>query len=235
MAMQPPDPAVSLAIRSSGDGRRDVLVMGPRTRAIYSTAGTGPSCLQLRLQPGVAVPPVDRQRGLVDDVAFLDLARLASALTDLDVDALRDPAEVRRLTTALTADLATDDGSAHLVRRAADLLPHEPVHAVARRLGVSERHLRNLFARSTGLAPKRYTRIERVRAVLAGVHHGDLAGLATRAGYYDQAHMTTEFRRLMGVPPRAFAAGRRPAPVPCTGLDAREVTSTASGHRRRWS
>jgi AraC-like DNA-binding protein len=227
VAMQLPDPSVSLAVRSSGGGRRDVLIMGPRTRAIYSTAGPGPSCLQLRLQPGIVVLPVDRLRGLVDDVALLDRTSLAGALTDLDADAVREPAEVRRLATVLATDLSTNDGSAHLIRRAADLLPHEPVHAVARRLGMSERHLRNLFARTTGLAPKLYTRIQRVRAVLASVHRGDLAGLAMRAGYYDQAHMTTEFRRLVGVPPGAFAAGKRPAPRPCIGLDARDVSSTS--------
>ncbi|MEU8171481.1 hypothetical protein AB0C14_01255 [Microbispora hainanensis] len=34
-------------------------------------------------------------------------------------------------------------------------------------------------------------------------------------GFYDQSHMTAEFRALMGVPPAAFFAGRLPSLEPC--------------------
>ncbi|MEV5574805.1 hypothetical protein AB0L06_32620 [Spirillospora sp. NPDC052269] len=44
---------------------------------------------------------------------------------------------------------------------------------------------------------------------------GGLAELAAVSGYYDQAHMSAEFRSLLGVPPGAFFAGRLPAPVTC--------------------
>ncbi|MFJ8018864.1 hypothetical protein [Streptomyces sp. NPDC096311] len=42
------------------------------------------------------------------------------------------------------------------------------------------------------------------------------ADIAATAGYYDQSHMTAEFRHFMGVPAAAFTAGRRLAPTPCT-------------------
>lgn len=212
--MQPPDAATSLAVRLSDDGHRDLLVMGPRTHAIYSQAEPGPSCLQFRLQPGVA-RPAERLRALVDDVVQLRQTELVQKLIHTDAEALLDAAALQRLTKALTAILPTTDRPAQLARRAAALLTEDPVHVVARRVGVSERQLRDTFTRTVGLAPKHYARIERVRTVLAYAHYGDLAGLAARAGYYDQAHMTTEFRRLMGVPPAAFAAGKRPAPTLC--------------------
>ncbi|MFI7687677.1 AraC family transcriptional regulator [Nonomuraea sp. NPDC049655] len=44
---------------------------------------------------------------------------------------------------------------------------------------------------------------------------GRWADLATAAGYYDQSHMTAEFRTLMGVTPAAFFQGRLPALQPC--------------------
>ena len=112
--------------------------------------------------------------------------------------------------------LANGPPSVDLVRYATHLLAEgETVYATARKLGVSERQLRNLFDRLVGVSPKQFARLQRVRLVLTDVLRGDLAGLAARAGYFDQSHMTTEFRRLVGVPPGAYAAGRRPPPTPC--------------------
>jgi AraC-like DNA-binding protein len=39
--------------------------------------------------------------------------------------------------------------------------------------------------------------------------------LAEATGYYDQSHLTAEFRAMMGVPPTAFFAGRLPSLQPC--------------------
>lgn len=50
----------------------------------------------------------------------------------------------------------------------------------------------------------------RVHAVLAGARDDRLAAVAASIGYFDQSHMTAEFRRLMGIPPRAFFAGQLP-------------------------
>jgi AraC-like DNA-binding protein len=88
------------------------------------------------------------------------------------------------------------------------------VPAVARRLAVSERHLRDLFSDGVGLPPKRFERIARLRGLLS---RGETrwAQLAATAGYYDQSHMTAEFRTMMGVPPAAFFAGRPPSLEPC--------------------
>ncbi|MEV1244009.1 helix-turn-helix domain-containing protein [Nonomuraea sp. NPDC050022] len=91
-----------------------------------------------------------------------------------------------------------------------------PVVAVARELGVSERHLRNLFTGGVGVPPKRFARISRVRGVLARVCREEGASLAADAGYYDQSHMTAEFRAVMGVPPSAYRAGRLPVPAACS-------------------
>jgi AraC-like DNA-binding protein len=41
------------------------------------------------------------------------------------------------------------------------------------------------------------------------------AHLAVTAGYYDQSHMTAEFRTMMGVPPAAFFAGHLPQLQSC--------------------
>jgi AraC-like DNA-binding protein len=95
------------------------------------------------------------------------------------------------------------------------LSAHERVADAARRLNVSERHLRNLFTEAVGVPPKQFARLDRVRTVLAGARREQWAQLAAEAGYYDQSHMTAEFRDIMGVPPGAFIAGRLPVAASC--------------------
>jgi AraC-like DNA-binding protein len=212
--MEPPDPATTLTVRADGMGRRDVLVMGPRTHAIATRGSPGPSCLQLRLHPGAAVP-VAPLHGIVDDRVGLPAGDLAQTLATGDPGMLLDPEMIEPLAQAL----ANEPPLVDLVRDATRLLAEgEPVYSASRKLGVSERQLRNLFDRLVGVSPKQFARLHRVRLVLADAHRGDLAGLAARAGYYDQSQMTTEFRRLVGIPPAAYASGRRPPTTPCQAM-----------------
>lgn len=202
-AVDVPDHATTLVVRTVPGAPREVIVMGPRTRAAYHVADPGPSCVRVRLRPGRAKALL---RQPVRDLA--DRAVRVGALPGLDVDGLvADPVGTL---TAVFAERRVDDD---LVTAAADLLADEGVAATARRLHVSERRLRALFADGVGLSPKHFARIDRVRTVLTSV--GRWADVAAGAGYYDQSHMTSEFRHLMGVPPAAFAAGRRPAARRC--------------------
>jgi AraC-like DNA-binding protein len=196
-----PDQATTLVVRPG----REAVVMGPRTRAGYHVSDPGPSCVRIRLRPGRATTLLGRS---VRDLA--DRAVPVRSLPGLDLDRLADD-PVGVLTAALAGRPVGDD----LVATAAELLVEANVAATAHRLHVSERRLRTLFADSVGLSPKHFARIGRVRAVLATAPKGRWADVAAAVGYYDQSHMTAEFRDVMGVPPAAYAAGRRPAAVRC--------------------
>jgi AraC-like DNA-binding protein len=229
-----PDTATTLAFRMNGRGRGDLVVLGPRTHALYHLGEPGPSCVTLRIRRGRAGLLLGRSASdFVDRVIPLaDIwgdagDRLARVLDDhgSDRDRLVAQPVLDRLEGALlsrpSAGRDGDPSRADLVHTAtrvlsadADLGP-EPVRAAARRLNVSERQLRNLFANALGVSPKHFARIDRVRTVLARARHEDLARLATEAGYYDQSHMTAEFRHVMGVTPGAFLAGRLPAAARC--------------------
>jgi AraC-like DNA-binding protein len=87
------------------------------------------------------------------------------------------------------------------------------VGALASETGWSSRHLRSRFLTETGLTPKaacRVTRFHRARRLLqrraTACAPLDLAGLAARTGFYDQAHLAREFRDLAGCPPSAWLA-----------------------------
>ena len=80
--------------------------------------------------------------------------------------------------------------------------------SLADRSGYSERHLRRLFHREIGLAPKTFIRIVRVRSAASMLRQSQrsLPEIAHIHGYFDQAHLTHDFVALLGVPPTRFAA-----------------------------
>ncbi|MEU1734151.1 helix-turn-helix domain-containing protein [Streptosporangium sp. NPDC020145] len=222
-----PETDTSLVFRTTPAGRGDLLVVGPRTRASYHAGKDIPYGLRLRLRPGAARPllgvpvseVVDRVVG-IGELWGASSDRLQEALTEAAGD---DGLVLGHLEAALSARAPEDGARGALVRAAARALRgrrggrHEPLPVIARHLAVSERHLRDLFADAVGLSPKHFERIERLRAVLslACADGPRWARLAAATGYYDQSHMTAEFRTLMGVTPAAFFEGRLPALQSC--------------------
>ncbi|WP_199430278.1 AraC family transcriptional regulator [Qaidamihabitans albus] len=83
------------------------------------------------------------------------------------------------------------------------------VETLAGELGWSRRHLGERFRRELGVSPKqaaRVLRFERTARSLRRRAEVDLAGLALDCGYYDQAHLTNEWRALAGCPPGRWIA-----------------------------
>jgi AraC-like DNA-binding protein len=76
-------------------------------------------------------------------------------------------------------------------------------------LGASQTHLVRAFSREHGIAPHQYLtgrRLDRARHLLLAGR--SVADTATEVGFYDQAHLTRHFTRLLGVPPGTFAQER---------------------------
>ncbi|WP_459974043.1 helix-turn-helix domain-containing protein [Mycobacterium sp. MUNTM1] len=87
------------------------------------------------------------------------------------------------------------------------------VGKVADHVGVSARHLTTLFRQEVGRSPKTVSmlmRFQNASALIAASARAygrvDLAAVAADTGYCDQAHLTREFVRFVGVPPRAWLA-----------------------------
>ncbi|MET0423239.1 MAG: helix-turn-helix transcriptional regulator [Actinoplanes sp.] len=222
--VQMPEVATSLVFRTSAERGSDLIVVGPRTRGTYHPGPALTACVRVRLRPGQArailgVPPdrlVNRAMGLTDL-----WGTPAQALEDQLASSDGDPELIgARLTAALNRRVAPSrPGTVELVAAAVERLTGAArLGDVAERVGLSERRLRTLFAREVGLSPKHVARIRRLRTVLALAGRQEWAAVAEDAGFFDQAHMISDFRALMGVSPAAYVQGRRPAVTPCTQL-----------------
>lgn len=70
-------------------------------------------------------------------------------------------------------------------------------------------HLVRAFGAEFGVPPHLYVTSRRVELARRHLLDGmPAAEAATRSGFYDQSHLSRHFKRLLGVTPGAFAAGR---------------------------
>ncbi|ABW15947.1 transcriptional regulator, AraC family [Parafrankia sp. EAN1pec] len=234
--VEPPDHSAALALRIFPGEYTDLVVMGPRTRALYHVGKPGPFCVSARIQPGHAssllghtvaglrerIVPLSELWGEPGTQLAREIAAAGSDPTGIDERFLLGRIE-QALTSMLSALPPRHRARADLAHRASQLLTDhgttdgrpEQVSVTAARLHVSERSLRDLFTDAVGLGPKQFARIDRLRKVLAIAGKAPWARVATELGYHDQSHLNTDFRTMMGVPPGAYLSGRLPAAIRC--------------------
>jgi AraC-like DNA-binding protein len=209
-----PDGRTLLVLRVLESGRgADVNILGPRTRAHHKDTAGVERAVIVQFKPGwsasllgVAANTLTDRIVSLDDIwgrAGRDLCfELVAASSVSDV--------LDRLGRAISLRMhrSFEPASARLARRAIRLLEAGEVRvgAVAERLGVTARHLRRAFVESVGIGPKEFARTIRLqRALRWASASNDWGRIAADAGYYDQAHLISEFRELVGVTPGAFA------------------------------
>lgn len=89
------------------------------------------------------------------------------------------------------------------------------VRQVAAEVGWSPRQLQSRFHEQIGLRPKAASRILRLQRASRLLTSGlSQAETATLCGFYDQAHLSTEFHSMTGRTPGTFTALRGAAPPP---------------------
>jgi AraC-like DNA-binding protein len=194
---------------------RGAFVAGPDTGPAPAELRPGTILVGARFRPGAGGPalglPLAELRDQRVDLAAV-LPRLAAQLP-----AGLTPERALLEVTRSSAELVTSGPPDPLVRRATALLAagRASVAGLGPALALSERQLRRRFDEAVGYGPKTMQRVLRFRQVMhqlaAAPHSVDLARLAIRAGYADQAHLTRETTRLAGLPPAALARSFRPA------------------------
>lgn len=194
-------------------------VIGPMTRAICYRV-TGPlDLVGIRFRPGGAAPLLDPEAAELRDLApgvretvprWRRVLELAERLPALAPDARRRvalEAVARWLDGARPGDAAVIEAA----RVARVSRGRATVGDLAGATDLTRRTLERRFRTAVGLTPKFALRVERFREAGRLLDLGtaaSLSGVAFRAGYADQPHMTREITELAGVTPARWAAER---------------------------
>ncbi|MDB4883144.1 MAG: uncharacterized protein JWL95_1910 [Gemmatimonadetes bacterium] len=191
----------------------------------------------LQLRPMVVVSPSDRTRvfgirlhpaaaSAVLGRALPDLVSTTAALRDVVGPSANELAErchaaqnpdvcvriaARWIAARLRAAPPPDQAIDWVIRQIEESSGRIPIATLRERAGLSRNRLASAFRDQMGVAPKSYARIRRFdRAMrLMQTRPVSLSTLALDAGYYDQSHLTAEFRSLADRTPASFAAALR--------------------------
>ena len=204
-------PALNLVVEPSG-----VEIVGASTRASYRDLTGHGWAVGALLRPAAVAALVENPAGLVDRAEPLDLPELHDAVVRAMISPV-PPAERRqRATHTMAAWLTSAVGDATDAGRhantMADLLMASDVRTpeqAATRLAVSVRTLQRMAHRHVGLSPAAMIRRRRLQEAADRIRSGDvtdLAHLAADLGYADHAHLTTDFRTVLGFTPSAYRA-----------------------------
>ena len=222
-----PDGSVEIKYLLRGHG---LELIGPRTRPTQQVLAPGTTTVGIRFRPGAAAAVMDMPASeLVDQT--VDLRDIWGSPSDRLVDELvnADSADtaaallmgaVHRASVGTGLDTVTQF-IVQSLRQNARQLP-DFGHLV----GLSERQVRRRCVETIGFGPKTLQRIARFQRLLAVLHNEAderLADLAVQHGYADQAHLTSESRRLTGLPPATFIAQMRAS---CVSHDHRASAGT---------
>jgi AraC-like DNA-binding protein len=141
---------------------------------------------------------------------FVDLEALFPSLPSL-CDRLAegpdDMARIRGLEEWLL-ERTRKDTRPHVVAIVGAIIRSEgraPIDVLAAQSGASLRQLERHFRDDVGLTPKALSRIVRLQSALKLVRRGRaLTDVALECGFYDQAHMTRDFREIAAMSPGAW-------------------------------
>jgi AraC-like DNA-binding protein len=201
----------------------DVVTAGLHTAPAYIRQPPAQSGIQLALYPSAArtilgLPAAELCQATYEgsDVVGPEISRLRDRLIETSDWTARFTV-VQRFLQART-DRAEGRGSIRpeIVEAWTWLARHRGagrISALAAHVLLSQRQLHSLFRAEFGLGPKGFNRLLRFQhakqLITDDVGHQrkvDLAGIAARCGYADQAHLTRDFGSLVGTSPTRWLA-----------------------------
>lgn len=201
----PPDGAAGLVLTRAPEGSLHALLLGPTLAAFTVPVAQSFDYVGLRLRPEMArrvmgTPPLP---GTVEQAAldgpFAPVWRDLTALIEGECAwagavAMFDQVEPGDAAIARAVDRLIASGGTVTVARLAALSQ------------LSERQFRRRFHAATGIAPKQYADVQRVRrALILALDDPDWAAVAHDSGFADQPHLIRDVKQRFGAAPRRIA------------------------------
>lgn len=205
-----PDGTISIAyIRSRYF--ETIAYVGPRTEAHNPPTRPGDSIWGIRFQPGVikglfGVSPaalrdqVGDARAVFTGFAGPLFERLKTVTGPEAAAGVFD----EQVLEVMKSVVFKPDPLARDIRKVGET--EETVSAIAAAAGLSERQFRRRFIDLVGLTPKEFARIRRLRRSAMKLLDASFgwADIAAETGYADQAHLSRDYARMLGVTPTSF-------------------------------
>ncbi|WP_091231411.1 helix-turn-helix domain-containing protein [Microbacterium sp. 3J1] len=200
-------PAVNLVVEGA-----TVTLSGPTTTASHRDLVGEGWAVGAMLRPAAVAVLSSAPSALVDGEEQIDAPELATAVGD----AMSGRGAYREQAVAVFSEwLALRVGAIGDAARQANTLVDvlmgddaaDTVEEAARRLAVSTRTLQRLAHRHVGVPPAAMIRRRRLQEAAERLRSDptiDLAQLAAESGYADHAHLTRDFRSILGLTPRAY-------------------------------
>lgn len=200
--------------------RRQTGIFGVVSGAFDTTLAEAGRVIGLRFRPGAFRAFFGKPIHLLTDKVLP-----VSTLFDCDdaqaeeivLGALDDAGMVAAAETLLLRVLPPPDPQVERIHTILQMLQQEAgltqVRDLAERAALSERTLQQVFAEYVGVTPKWVIRRYRLHEAADRLANGgdvDLAELAHALGYFDQAHFTRDFRRLIGKAPAEYRRTNQP-------------------------
>ena len=194
------------------------MVAGVKSKSqSISLRGRG-AIFGVKFAPGAFRPLFGRSVALLTDRSVPIGSVFPGAEKWSALPALRTTAAMVARAESLLAPLVPKEIDAQLLRvtRIHDRIARDRsivrVEAVAEIAKTSVRLVQQLLREWIGVTPKwvisRY-RLHEAAARLANDASTDVAAIANELGYFDQAHFSRDFKRLVGMPPARYAAQYR--------------------------
>ena len=186
--------------------------MGQMERAIRLRESPRVGIIGARLRPA-GLSAVARSPAMDFTSSFVEVSDLAGGWGRRLVDAVYTAQTATKRIAAMEAFLMSRVGgqappdarvcaAVDLVKRSGGSMR---IEHVAGAVALSPRHLRRRFLDAVGVGPKQYARVVRFQRALGSLEGGvPLSEVALSSGYFDQAHLTTEFRQIAGLTPSQF-------------------------------
>jgi AraC-like DNA-binding protein len=144
-----------------------------------------------------------------------ELQNIAGRDGSILIDKLFDAQDLSRKIEILNANLSSwfnnksNEKVDYVIQKIIQSQGNISINLICHSLDLSRQHLARLFQEYVGIRPKQFARVIRFQALLKNVRQTQRVNWADEAamlGYYDQAHLITDFRQFSGTSPEKFTS-----------------------------